>query len=227
MILALTAGYSIVVGGLVWSHWGNTPSVVHAALVWTSLANWGLTMALLATIHGVVWRRLVRPLTQRADYDALTGVCRAEAFWSQADGLTQQLAKERRPWAFVYLDLDNFKQVNDTAGHYVGDTVLRAFGTLLQTHARHDDLVGRLGGEEFGWMLVNCSVGEAVTAVTRLLTAFRATPCEGLPPCSFSAGVAGWTDDAPVPSSVWDIARQADHALYAAKAQGKGRVQAV
>ncbi len=106
-----------------------------------------------------------------------------------------------------------------------GDAVLYAFGTLFKAHGRHEDIIGRLGGEEFGWVLSGCTTEEAVRAANRLLAAFQATHCDGLAgTCAFSAGVAGWQANDPVPSSVWDVARPADRALYQAKAQGKGQV---
>jgi diguanylate cyclase (GGDEF)-like protein len=182
-------------------------------------------MVLLVVIRRVVVTHFIRPLRRRADYDELTGVYRPEVFWQRAEALTRTLTACGRPWAFVYLDLDDFKQVNDTAGHLTGDAVLRKFGALLKAHGRQEDIIGRLGGEEFGWVLSGCTTEEAVNAANRLLTAFQATHCDGLArTCAFSAGVAGWKTNDPVPSSVWDVARPADRALYQAKAQGKGRV---
>lgn len=167
--------------------------------------NWGLTMSLSFTIRFLVLTRLVQPLQRRADYDELTAC--------------------GRPWAFVYGDLDDFKWINNTAGHLTGDAVLQKFGSLLKAHACEEDLVGRVGGEEFGWVLSGCTTEEAVSAANRLLAAFQATHCDGLGrTCAFSAGVAGWQENDPVPGSVWDVARPADQALYQAKTQGKGRV---
>ena len=187
---------------------------------------WGLTIVLLVVVRRVVVTHFVRPLRRRADYDELTGIYRPGVFWQQADGLTHTLTTCGRPWAFIYLDLDDFKQVNDTAGHFTGDTVLRSFGALLKAHARQEDIVSRLGGEEFGWVLSECTTEEAVTAANRLLSAFRATHFEGLAgACTFSAGVAGWRVNDPLPENVWDVAQPADRAMYRAKTQGKGRVE--
>lgn len=225
MIAPIAGAYTVVTGLVVWDRLAYVPMPWRGSLLGLAVVNWGLTMVLLLTIRLLVWTRLARPLQRRADYDALTGVCRPEAFWQQADAVTRTATACGHPWVFVYLDLDDFKYVNDTAGHLTGDAVLHHFGALLKTHARQGDLVGRLGGDEFGWVLSGCTTEEATTAVSRLLATFQATRCDGVEKaCAFSAGVAGWQASDPIPSSVWDVARLADRALYQAKAQGKGRV---
>ena len=227
VISAMAGAYTLVTGLVLWDRLACSPAPWRNSLLEMTLVNWGLTMILLFTIRFLVLTRLVQPLQRRADYDALTGVYRPEVFWQRADVLTRTLTACGRPWAFVYLDLDDFKQVNDTAGHLTGDAVLRTFGALLKDHGRQEDLIGRLGGEEFGWVLSGCTIEEAVQAANRLLAAFQATHCEGLTrSCAFSAGVAGWQVNDPMPESVWDVARPADRALYHAKAEGKGRVAA-
>ncbi len=220
----LAVGYSVGVWLVLWEKLADTPPTLDRPLLWTSGVDWAITMALLAIIRLLVLHCLVRLLQHRADYDALTGVRRPGVFWHRAEQVTHQLTRSGKLWAFVYCDLDDFKQINDTAGHLTGDAVLRIFGTLLKGHARQNDVVGRLGGEEFGWVLGGCTTEEAVTAANRLLAAFRAAHYDGMAGFSFSAGVAGWIGEEPIPASVWDVARQADHALYQAKTQGKGRV---
>ena len=216
--------YTIVLALTVWCQWA-LPTVSRRAIWQTGLISWVLTMVLLLVMRASVSKRLVRPLQQRVMVDALTGVLRPEAFWRQGGALAHQLTTSRTPWVFAYLDLDDFKQINDTLGHSTGDAVLQAFGTLLQAHARANDVTGRLGGEEFGWVLGGCTIDEALAPVNRLLEACRKMDVMGFEQaCSFSAGVVGWQDGQPRLVSLRIIARRADHALYQAKAQGKGRV---
>jgi diguanylate cyclase (GGDEF)-like protein len=225
VIFPIAGAYTTVTGLVLWKRLVYVPWPWRGSLLWTTLLNWVLTMGLLFTIRFLVLTRLVQPLQRRTDYDELTGVYRPEIFWQRAEVLTRTLTACGRPWAFGYLDVDDFKQVHDTAGHFTGDAVLRKFGSLLKVHVRQEDIIGRLGGEEFGWVLSGCTTEEAVIAANRLLAAFQATHCDGLAgTCAFSAGVAGWQENDPAPASVWDVARTADHALYQAKAQGKGRV---
>jgi diguanylate cyclase (GGDEF)-like protein len=193
IILKIIGVYTVGLGLMVWRGWAATPGPHHATFLKLAVALWALTMVLLVVIRRVVVTHFIRPLRRRADYDELTGVYRPEVFWQRAEALTRTLTACGRPWAFVYLDLDDFKQVNDTAGHLTGDAVLRKFGALLKAHGRQEDIIGRLGGEEFGWVLSGCTTEEAVNAANRLLTAFQATHCDGLArTCAFSAGVAGW-----------------------------------
>lgn len=218
--------YTVILGLAVWHQCVVTPISEQKTLWETGVMAWVFTLGLLLVIRHAVVSRLVRPLRQRAMVDALTGVRRPDVFWEQAEIVTRALTAAHSPWVFTYLDLDDFKQINDILGHQAGDTVLRAFGTLLQAHARQNDIVGRLGGEEFGWILTGCTTEEALAPINRLLAAFRKMDGAKLAgPCSFSAGVAGWQDGLPHPISVWDIAQQADHALYRVKAHGKGRVE--
>jgi len=225
VIVPMAGAYTLITALVLWDRLACIPAPWRGSLLGMALVNWGLTMVLLFTIRFLVLTRLVRPLQRRADYDELTGVYRSRVFWQRADVLTRTLTADGRAWAFVYLDLDDFKQVNDTAGHLTGDAVLRTFGALLKAHGRQEDLMGRLGGEEFGWVLGGCTTEEAVQAANRLLAVFQATSCDGLAKtCAFSAGVAGWQANDPIPESVWDVARPADQALYQAKAEGKGRV---
>ncbi len=217
--------YTAALGLTVWWEWNASPNLSHAAFLTFALVLWALTMGLLVVGRRVVLTHFVRPLRHRAEYDDLTGVYRPGVFWQQADEVTQTLTACGSPWAFVYLDLDDFKQINDTAGHLTGDAVLRTFGALLKAYGRQEDIIGRLGGEEFGWVLSGCTTEEAVSAANRLLAAFQARPCDELTTtCAFSAGVAGWHENDPVPGIIWDVARSADRALYQAKAQGKGCV---
>ncbi len=114
--------------------------------------------------------------------------------------------------------------LNDTHGHAVGDAILHTFGTILQQLARQGDTIGRLGGEEFGWLLPGAAVPDAVMATERLLATFRRAAADAGYPITCSAGLAVLPTATPAPLSAWDLGRWADQALYQAKAAGKDRV---
>ena len=162
----------LLLGVIVWQVWVVTHGLQCARFLEFSAAFWVLTVIVLVVIRRVVVVNFVRSLRRRAGYDALTGVYRPEVFWQRADVLTRTLTACGRLWAFVYLDLADFKQVNDSAGHFTGHAVLRTFGALLKAHGRQESIVGRLGGEEFGWVLSGCTTEEAAHAANRLLAAF-------------------------------------------------------
>ncbi len=127
----------------------------------------------------------------------------------------------RRPLSLLVLDLDNFKRINDTHGHPVGDRVLRALARCLEEHIRQSDRAVRLGGEEFAILLAETPLAQAVRMASRLrqaVAALRVFPAEGI---SVSIGVAeARPEDSPL-----SLLKRADDALYQAKRRGKNRVE--
>lgn len=127
----------------------------------------------------------------------------------------------RRPLSLLALDLDNFKRINDTHGHPVGDRVLKALARCLEEHIRQSDRAVRLGGEEFAVLLAETPLAQAVRMANRLrqaVAALRVFPAEGI---SVSIGVAeARPEDSPL-----SLLKRADDALYQAKRRGKNRVE--
>ncbi len=215
-------------------------AIVYVALaaligVWGSGTSWQdlartlvLEVVLLALVlwaaHHLVATRVLNPLRHRVQVDELTGLLRAGEFWARAEVQLDAAYRVGEVASFLFIDLDNFKQVNDTQGHLTGDAVLREMGRLLRQHVRAEDIVGRLGGEEFGWLLPGAAPDAARHAAERLLAACRSAEVEGVRGFTFSAGVASVTGTEPNPLSAWDLAREADRAQYRAKGSGKGRV---
>jgi len=175
--------------------------------------------------HGLAQKRSRETLERLASVDDLTGVLNRRAL---IDGLTRQLAQARRtgrPVTVVLLDVDNFKQINDTFGHGVGDLVLRALGERCRSVSRESDLVGRLGGEEFALVLPDTHMHGARTLGERLATSFRSadvTTADGTV-VLFTASM-GVAEVAPGESAS-EVLRRADHAMYAAKAAGRDRIR--
>jgi diguanylate cyclase (GGDEF)-like protein len=167
-------------------------------------------------------RVLEARLTYQANHDPLTGLANRRRF---VDGTTTALAARTAPGslAVLFLDVDDFKTVNDGLGHAAGDELLAAVAERIQTSVRETDLAARLGGDEFGVLLVDLPhEADASAAATRLLAALeRPIDLAGLSvTVGASIGVAVDTHDT---TSVDDLLGQADIAMYRAKAQGKGR----
>jgi len=162
-------------------------------------------------------------LRNERDTDSLTGLTNRRGLEAGAEEL---LAKaDAAPVSFVLCDLDNFKAVNDRYGHQAGDKVLRAFADTLRANARADDLLGRLGGEEFVVMLPRLSTQQALAFAERLRLAVAAASFEDVAPglimtCSF--GVA----QARPGESFANVLARADELLYAAKHNGRNRTYA-
>jgi len=129
------------------------------------------------------------------------------------------------PLAVALLDLDNFKRLNDTEGHPVGDRALAHVAATLRDALRPQDLIARYGGEEFALLLPDTDTAAALTALARVRTVFGNRPLRvgrRKLPLTFSAGVTVRTHAAALP----DLIATADKALYAAKRAGKDRVHA-
>lgn len=157
--------------------------------------------------------------------DGLTGILNHQHFVGEAQQALRYAEKSSRSACVVLIDLDHFKRVNDTYGHAVGDAVLITFAHLCRTHLRSIDVFGRLGGEEFGLLLPECSLDDGLAMVGRLRAAIAATDFdERIRSAAISAsfGLAS-TETSGYVLSV--LMGNADAALYRAKHGGRDRVE--
>ncbi|MET0549835.1 MAG: GGDEF domain-containing protein [Xanthomonas sp.] len=170
-----------------------------------------------------------RRLAEQASRDALTGVFNRH----QLDTLLQQQFElaNRHDWplSVAFIDLDDFKKINDAHGHLVGDQVLRAFAQALQPLVRNSDIVARFGGEEFLVLLPNTGEEAALGVMRRILTEIAQRPMtetkQGPLHISFSAGVATQGGRERF-NSAQELLQAADDMLYSAKHGGRNRVTA-
>ena len=165
-------------------------------------------------------RRSQALLARLVIQDQLTNVLNARAF---AERLTQELDRNRRyprPLALMYMDLDNFKVINDTHGHQTGDAVLRLVADAMRSSVRQADVVGRLGGDEFAVLMPETDAQLADAAAKRLVASLR-NVFKGTPNVTASIGVVSCT---ATDASTDDLLRRADQAMYDAKKMGKDRV---
>jgi diguanylate cyclase (GGDEF)-like protein/PAS domain S-box-containing protein len=155
--------------------------------------------------------------------DGLTGLFNRRAFFEEMGRRFQRLAREHRPAALIYVDLDNFKAVNDVHGHQVGDQALMAVRDLLLQHTRPIDLVARLGGDEFAIWLEGTEEAIAVQRCRDLIAAAAVLErYSGAPdrPLQMSLGVA--VHEGPSVEGLEELVARADKAMYEVKRDGKG-----
>ena len=154
--------------------------------------------------------------------DPLTGVANRRGVERRGGRIWRAAGSDRRPINLLVIDIDHFKQINDTLGHAGGDRVIRELAALLQDGLRESDLVARLGGEEFLVLLWAGPEG-AFQVAERL----RARVEQQLAPVTISVGVAqSVPDPADEPAAaLWRAVARADEALYAAKNSGRNRVR--
>jgi diguanylate cyclase (GGDEF)-like protein/PAS domain S-box-containing protein len=170
-------------------------------------------------------KRLLRRLGFEASHDALTGLVNRREFEVR---LTRALDRARQPGsdtsALLYLDLDQFKVVNDTCGHSAGDELLKLLANSYSEHVRERDTLARIGGDEFALIIEHCHLNEVMAVAQKILDAtrnFRYT-CKGR---VFQLGVSiGVTPIDLSTDSVEEAMRRADHACYMAKERGRNRI---
>ncbi|REJ84564.1 MAG: EAL domain-containing protein [Acidobacteria bacterium] len=174
--------------------------------------------------------RLAAQLTYQATHDSLTGLLNRREFENRLISLfsvvrTAEVTGAQRPLhALCYLDLDQFKVVNDTCGHIAGDELLRQVAAVLTSRVRKTDTVARLGGDEFGILLHDCPIEKAMEMSQDLcdrLREHRFSWDQQIFRLGTSIGVVEITGDA---RHVAELLSAADAACYAAKDQGRGRV---
>ncbi len=170
------------------------------------------------------WKLAEEELAHQATHDALTGLINRREFERRL-GRVLDTARERRDeHALCYLDLDQFKVVNDTCGHMAGDELLRQIGQLLLVSVRKRDTLARLGGDEFGVLMEHCSLPQARRVADKLRKAV-----EGFnfawEARAFRIGVSiGLVPVTETSENVASILSAADSACYVAKDEGRNRV---
>ena len=165
-----------------------------------------------------------RIASNAARTDELTGLNNLRAFKEQADTVFAHIRRHGLPLCALMLDIDHFKQINDTHGHAAGDRVLQAVAQRIKTTLREADLCGRLGGEEFGVLLAGTDLHGALQTAEKLRLAIQAIVLPmndtGLH-VTISVGVA---EAGEASSDISTLLAQADAAMYHAKSSGRNRV---
>jgi diguanylate cyclase (GGDEF)-like protein len=180
----------------------------------------GTHFGLVTTVRDISERkRQEEELNRLATQDPLTGLANHRVFHEQ---LRSEVARARRQdlrLSVAVLDLDHFKQVNDRHGHPVGDQVLREAGGRLRAVVREGEVIARVGGEEFAWILTGMGEEGAYAAVERAREVIGETEFAQAGTVTISAGVA---ELAPLDVAD-DLYSRADRALYRAKQNGRNR----
>ncbi len=169
--------------------------------------------------------QLEEELSHRAFHDELTGLANRALFRDRLDHALKRSGRTGQPVVVFLLDLDYFKQVNDSLGHDAGDQLLRELATLLDETLRPGDTVARLGGDEFAVLLEGSSEEEAMTIANRVLERLRSEPIECGGQEVMARASIGVVVHPGGPGSSEELIRRADVAMYAAKSGGRGRAE--
>lgn len=169
--------------------------------------------------------RLQRRLAFLALHDQLTGLANRELLQQSLDEALQLAAVRQEPLSVIFLDVDEFKSINDRHGHAAGDAVLRELAARLRAGVRSGDVVGRIGGDEFVAICPDADIAAAESIAERILALMR-EPVEvagGRVFPSVSVGISLFHPDGSAPPTGEELLIRADAAMYTSKAAGKDR----
>ncbi len=169
-------------------------------------------------------RGLTQKMSYQATHDPLTGLINRREFERRLEEAMDSAHSDEAVHMLFYMDLDRFKAVNDTCGHLAGDNMLREVAALIKTEVRDSDYVGRLGGDEFGALLVGCPIEKARQIASDICNAvanYRFVWKDKI----FNIGISiGLVEISHASGTFQDLMSAADSACYMAKQQGRGRV---
>jgi len=189
------------------------------------LISFFITIVITLLILFIVYKNN-KKILYLAEFDSLTEIVNRRVFKEKFVYSLLLAKRDKRKVSLIFLDIDNFKSINDTFGHSTGDEVLKVFATLIKENIRETDLVGRWGGEEFTVLLRGCNKEEAKTMAGKLQTVLaKSKHLSHLTNRTVTAsfGVTESNED----DSVDMMIQRADNAMYVSKEEGKNRITVV
>ncbi len=189
-------------------------------ILWNAAARLGVFIVVATLI--AEFRHLLSHQTELSRTDPLTDAGNRRAFQEAAERELQAMRRHRQPLSFGFMDVDNFKFVNDTLGHAAGDQVLVSVAETLRSKLRGADVMARLGGDEFGILMPQTAGSAARRAMPRLVAALTEDMEQHHWPVKFSVGVVTCEE---APPDVDNLIRLGDELMYAAKRAGKDRIE--
>jgi diguanylate cyclase (GGDEF)-like protein len=191
---------------------------------WAELVNDLVRLSVLLIV-AMMANRLRNALDREhemARQDTLTGLANRRAFYELGEVETERSRRYKRPFTALFIDLDNFKTVNDTKGHEVGDRLLKTVAEILHSRLRTTDICGRLGGDEFAVLLPETGKKSAAIFAAELHARLMETMKKHDWPVTFSIGVATFNT---TPKSLDELIEKADALMYLVKQGGKNAIR--
>lgn len=212
----------VILTTLVWSYIDFLSARINAGVlisIWNIVSRLVLLLLAFYMLHTLkLTLRRERALSR---IDTLTQVYNLRAFQEISEYELMRCRRNHAPCTLAYIDVDNFKQVNDTHGHEAGDALLVAIAETIRTNLRESDLVARLGGDEFALFLAECDE-VAARAVGKKIKKSCMKVCDKFPSVSVSMGVL--TYKSSLPTSIGVLMKACDQQMYSVKKSGKNNV---
>ena len=201
---------------------GRGPTLQVGVSLGTVTAQFLFFLVILAYVLATLKAALERA-ERLARTDYLTGVANARYFFELASAELARARRYERPLTLAYIDVDNFKNVNDRLGHSAGDAMLRAMAETVRSRIRKSDVIARLGGDEFALLLPESGPEAAESTIEKLRTLLSDVARERGWPVTFSAGVV--TCVGPPDVTLDDMVKAADRLMYSVKRSGKNQIR--
>ena len=190
--------------------------------IWNSMIRLGF-FTIIASLLGVLRARL-KFEESLADTDPLTGLANRRRFIERIEAEMERMKRYTQPFTIAYIDLDNFKAINDTLGHDAGDGVLRNVAIAIRTHMRQSDVAARLGGDEFAGLFPVANYDAAGVILKKMHNELTATMDEKTSQVTFSIGAI--TFEKPM-TNTRDMVKAVDDLMYSVKKAGKNNLSHV
>ncbi len=187
--------------------------------LWNAIVRLGILVIISLLFTEV--HTLLRNELRLARTDFLTGILNHRALTEAASMELDRLARTGRPFTLLFMDLDNFKSINDTAGHAAGDSLLTVVATVLNLQLRGIDIIARMGGDEFAAILPETDTQAASKVAPRLQSSLLEEMQKNQWPITFSIGALTCNS---VPSNMDEMFQLADQLMYKAKKTGKNTI---
>jgi diguanylate cyclase (GGDEF)-like protein len=211
-----------VLSGGVWFFSDITTAPAYSHLLdpyWNAFVRIGICLLVNFIFHSL--RESMQRERELSRVDPLTGAKNGRALYEIAGAEIERSRRTGRPIAVAFLDIDNFKEINDSSGHARGDALLRVVAEGLKTHLRISDVVARLGGDEFALLLPETDGPDSLAVVDRMSRRLTDALRKDGWSVTFSIGIAAFGTP---PRSVDDMIQRADSLMYQAKNNGKDKI---
>jgi diguanylate cyclase (GGDEF)-like protein len=192
-----------------------------AVIYWNAAVRLGFFVVV--TLLAASLRRAMADTEKLATHDFVTGVANARSLFENLRIELERARRYRHPISVAYVDIDNFKEINDRHGHIVGNAVLRDVARTMRSSLRSSDVVARVGGDEFVILLIETGPEDAAAAARKVQAEIHGSMDRSGWPITISVGLATFLTP---PASVPELLRRVDNLMYSAKRSGKDSIRA-
>jgi len=216
VVVSITSALVWLLADIASGHPYSHPAIYY----WNSIIRFGFFI--IVTILLSALKKALEHAKELARVDNLTGAVNARFFSELIQLEIERSQRYRHPFTLAYIDVDNFKGVNDRFGHSMGDKVLSTIVDHARGHMRKTDIIARLGGDEFAFLLPETDQTGAQVTVSKIQNSLLDEMCQNGWPVTFSIGVLTCMN---TPQTSDELVRQADDLMYSVKNNGKNGVR--